>query len=145
MSKDEDRSFLSQAYLIVAGIRVFTHREGKPPSAEELAEFLKTSTELIYHMANRLEREGILRSVKTSFETKYYLKAPHKLKDLPEEAIPDLDEEIQKVRARKKKEQKKLDATFAAKEIRHRQKERMAELEKKMKKGLSRPKSPWAD
>jgi len=142
---DDDRSFLSQAHLIAAGVRVFAHREGKPPSAEELAEFLHTTPELVYHMVNRLEQEEVLRTVRTSFETKVYLRKPEKLRDLPEQTIPELEEEMHKQRERKREEQEKLSAGLSAAAVKRRQQERLAELERKMKEGLGRKKPPWAE
>jgi DNA-binding MarR family transcriptional regulator len=145
VNENDERSFLEQAHLVVAGIRVFMHREAKPPAVEELAAFLKTTPELIYHMANRLEKEGIIRSVRTSFETKLYLRDPSKLRDLPEDAIPALDEEMRKKLKQKKAEQEKLGAALSADVIKRRQAQRMAELEKKMKEGLGKPRTPWKD
>jgi len=145
MSEDTDRSFLSNAHLLVAGIRVYTHREGRPPAVEDIAEFLKTTPELIYHTANRLEKEGVVKGIRTSFETKLYIADTSKLKDLDEDTIPDLDEEIKKTRARKQEEQEKLGALFSASEIEKRRKQKMADLEKKMKDGMGKPKSPFND
>ena len=145
MTCSSDRSFLEQAHLIVSGIRVFSHREGKPPSVEELADFLRTTPELIYHSTNRLEKEGVVHTVRTSFETKLYLRDPGKLRDLPEGTIPDLDEEIRRRRELKKAEQEKLGTTFSAEAVKRRQAKKLAELEKKMKKGLGGPRTPWSN
>ncbi|MCU0611863.1 MAG: hypothetical protein MUE60_08760 [Candidatus Eisenbacteria bacterium] len=141
----DDRSFLSQAHLIAAGVRVFVHREGKPPSVEELAEFLHTTPELVYHMVNRLEHEEVLRTVRTSFETKVYLRRPENLRDLPEQTIPELEDEMRKHRERKREEQEKLGATLSASAVKRRQQERLADLERKMKEGLGKKKPPWAE
>ncbi len=141
----DDRSFLAQAHLIVAGVRVFMHREGAPPSVEDLAEFLRTTPELVYHIVNRLEQEEVLRTVRTSFETKIYLRKVHKLRDLPEQTIPELEEEMRRHREKKREEQEKLSAGLSAEAVRRRQQERLAELERKMKEGLGKRKPPWAE
>lgn len=141
----DERTFLTQAHLIVAGVRVFAHREGTPPSVEDLAEFLHTTPELVYHMVNRLEQEEVLRTVRTSFETKVYLRKPERLRDLPEQTIPELEEEMRKHREKKKEEQERLEAGLSASAVKRRQHERMAELERKMKEGLGRKKPPWAE
>jgi len=145
MTENGDRSFLQQAHLVVAGIRVFAHREGKAPSVEELAGFLGTTAELIHHATNRLEKEEILRLVRTSFETKLYIRDPSKLSDLPEEVIPDLDEEIQKKREERKTDQERLEGMFSAETIKLRQAKKIAALEKKMKKDLRGRRKPWTD
>ncbi len=145
MTESIDQSFLQQAHLVVAGIRVFVHREGKTPSVEELADFLKTTPELIHHATNRLEKEEVLRPIRTSFETKLYIRDLSKLRDLPEEVIPDLDEEIKKKRAERKTDQVKLEAMFSAETIKLRQAKKLAALEKKMRKDLHGRRKPWAD
>ena len=145
MTENVDRSFLQQAHLVVAGIRVFVHREDKAPSVEELADFLKTTPELIHHATNRLEKEEVLRPVRTSFETKLYIRDLSKLRDLPEEVIPDLDEEIQKKKEEREADQEKLEAMFSVETIKLRQAKKLAALERKMKKGLRSRQKPWAD
>ncbi|MBN1424843.1 hypothetical protein JXA88_09830 [Candidatus Fermentibacteria bacterium] len=142
---NDDRSFLTQAHLTVAGVRVFMHREGTPPSVEELAEFLRTTPELVYHMVNRLEQEEVLRTVRTSFETRVYLRKPENLRDLPEQTIPELEDEMRKHRERKREEQEKLGASLSAAAVKRRQQERLADLERKMKEGLGKKKPPWAE
>ena len=145
MAENVDRSFLQQAHLVVVGIRVFVHREGKAPSVEELADFLKSTPELIHHTTNRLEKEEVLRPVRTSFETKLYIRDLSKLHDLPEEVIPDLDQEIQKKREERKTDHKKLEAMFSAETIKLRQAKKLAALEKKLRKGPRSRRKPWAD
>ena len=80
-------SLYEEVQILLAGIRLFRHREKRLPSLEELAEFTHFSGESVHHLCNRLEKIGALERIRGAFVDRICLKNPWEAEALRE--VPD--------------------------------------------------------
>ena len=59
-----------QAHLIVAAVRVLSHREARPPSSIEVADLLEMSPELTQVVVRQIVELGILNEVADAYEAR---------------------------------------------------------------------------
>jgi hypothetical protein len=130
-----------QGHLVVAALRIFVHRQGRPPSVRELSEVLGISAEMGYYLCNRLSRLGVLEVVGAAFEEKLYLKDHLKLEDLPrEEKASSFATEVERLkeeRQRRQEEMAKLQSTHEGKK-----KDLFSDLERQLREGVKKKKNP---
>ena len=99
-----------QGHLIVAAIRVETHRRNKPPTPEEVAELLGFSREIVLHLIRGLEARGILRSIESPFDVRIDIADYALVEALPVESQgPDMGREIEDFHKRSEDRQKRIE------------------------------------
>ncbi|MBN1824903.1 MAG: hypothetical protein JW958_01470 [Candidatus Eisenbacteria bacterium] len=104
-----------EGHLFVAAIRILRHREQRPPTVEETAEFLGHAREVGYLLARGLAEKGIVDLVENPFETHLEIRDHLALENLPrEEKGPGFGEDLEEFRKRKEKERDELGAFFAS-------------------------------
>ena len=59
-----------EGHLIVAGIRVMAHREGRPPLLDDVAAEIGMPADLVRVLVLEMEKLGILRQLTAAFETR---------------------------------------------------------------------------
>lgn len=102
-------------HLFVAAIRILEHRLNRPPSVEEVGEMLNRSVEIAHLHVRGLESSGIVRVVKTPFETHLEIVDHVKLEELPKgEQTAAFGEDLDKFREKKKKELESMESFFAS-------------------------------
>ncbi len=74
-----------EGHLIVAGIRVQAHKDGRPPLLEDVAILLAWPADSLRVMVVELEELGILRQLTNAFETRLDIEDHRKVEDLPKE------------------------------------------------------------
>jgi hypothetical protein len=138
---NEKTSTYDYGHVLVAALRLFAYRNQRPPSVRELSEMLELSTEMIYHLCNRLQQLCGLEVVPAAFEERLYLRDHLKLESLPkEEKASDLEAEVQKLQEDR---QRQLDALEKHRTDLDTQKEGLfSDLERQLKEGLKRKKNP---
>jgi len=130
----EKLSLYEQAHLVAAAIRLFFHREGKLPSAEEISSTTGISVEITHLVCNQLIEEGILRVVGGAFDQCFEVRDHLKIEDLPR-SVGDgaIEKEIEEYRAEKQDKQKKIDEMFDRKEFEKMRQEQLKKIEEKFK------------
>ncbi len=113
------------AQLLVAAVRVMTHRNGVPPSTESVCDFLSWSPEQGLRTVKKLSDEGIVDAVSGSFGERLFVRDHLKIESLPKQTEKSgLEAEIrafqdarkgipQKVENFKARQEKKRKALFA--------------------------------
>ncbi|NLH48148.1 MAG: hypothetical protein GX444_06035 [Myxococcales bacterium] len=92
---DEKLSLYQEGHLIVAAVRLLTHREKTPPAPEQVAEFLGFSIESVHYLVNKLDELGALRVMSGAYGVKLLLDDHRKLEELEGvENKPGIEEEI---------------------------------------------------
>ena len=100
----------AQGHLMVAAIRVLSHNRKRPPSAEEIAELLSLSREIVLHILRGLETRAIVRAIETPFEVRFDIEDHNAIEDLPVDASgPDLGREIEDFHKKSEDRQKKIE------------------------------------
>ena len=130
----------SNAHLMVAAIRIFTHKNSKHPSLNEICKTLSFSLEQGNLICNKLRDLGIIDVVEGAFENHLFIKDHLKIEEIPRDKKEDrLEEALKKFKDSKKDFSKKIES-FQAKQA-EKQKALFAELEEKLKKGSDKTKS----
>ena len=124
----------SNAHLVVAAIRIFTHKNSKHPSLNEICITLSFSLEQGNLICKKLKDLGIIDMVEGAFENQLFIKDHLKIEEIPRDKKEDrLEEALKKFKDSKKDFSKKIES-FQAKQA-EKQKALFAELEEKLKKG----------
>ena len=129
----------SNAHLVVAAIRIFTHKNSKHPSLNEICKTLSFSLEQGNLICKKLKDFGIIDVVEGAFENQLFIKDYLKIEEIPRDKKEDrLEEALKKFKDSKKDFSKKIES-FQAKQA-EKQKALFAELEEKLKKGADKTK-----
>jgi hypothetical protein len=124
----------SNAHLVVSAIRIFTHKNSKHPSLNEICKTLSFSLEQGNLICKKLEDLGIIDMVEGAFEHQLFIKDHLKIEEISKDKKEDgLEEALKKFKDSKKDFSKKIES-FQAKQA-EKQKALFAELEEKLKKG----------
>jgi hypothetical protein len=129
----------SNAHLVVAAIRIFTYKNSKNPSLNEICATLSFSLEQGNLICKKLKDLGIIDVVEGAFEDHLFIKDHLKIEEIPRDKKEDkLEEALKKFKDSKKDFSKKIES-FQAKQA-EKQKALFAELEEKLKKGSNKTK-----
>jgi hypothetical protein len=129
----------SNAHLVVSAIRIFTHKNSKHPSLNEICKTLSFSLEQGNLICKKLKDLGIIDMVEGAFENQLFIKDHLKIEEIPRDKKEDrLEEALKKFKDSKKDFSKKIES-FQAKQA-EKQKALFAELEEKLKKGSDKTK-----
>ena len=123
---------------MVAAMRILEYRNGYPPSMDQLAEMLGFSSEQTAYLIRRLTEEDIIRPVEGAFGGRWSVAEYLKLEDLPRDSAEptQLDNALQKFQAEKNKMAQKIETIKEQQALK--KKDLFAELEKKIKKDISK-------
>ena len=131
----------SNAHLVVAAIRIFTHKNSKHPSLNEICNTLSFSLEQGHLICNKLKDLGVVDVVEGAFENHLFIKDHLKIEEIPRDKKEDkLGDALKKFKDSKKNFSKKIES-FQTKKA-EKQKALFAELEEKLKKGSDKTKHP---
>jgi hypothetical protein len=129
-----------ESHLVVAAIRVLGHRNGRPPTPEEVAELLGYGTEKTYVLMHELKGRKIIRVMESPFDVRMEVIDPVPLETLPREASdPAMKEEIADFHSKSEKKQKDMERMFRGGEAEKRRRERVAKLEAQFKSFKPKP------
>ncbi len=136
----------SQGHLLVAAVRVLEHRLAKPPTYEEIGELLGISHEVVGALARSLEGAGIVKVLKTPFDTRVEIKDHVALEDLPkEEKGAAMKGEVEAFLEKARGRQEALESQLASGEFQEEKKQKFADLESQLKDFQTRKvKDPFA-
>ena len=136
-----------ETQILMAGVRLFKHRENRLPSLKELAEFTHFSTETAHHLCNRLEKIGALERIRGAFDERICLVDPLKaetLRTAPDS--PDIEDDVKLWKEERESKLKEVEERFTGNAARQEQQEQFSEIEKKLRKGgKEERKSPLDD
>lgn len=131
----------TEGHLMVAAIRVLTHRDGTPPSVESASELANMAREQGYRICNKLDELGIVRILEGPFGTKLDILDHTLLEDIPEIAPQtSMEEELQKFQSARKGLTSKVENIKA--EQQEKKKSLFADLEKQFKQKTGAPDPP---
>ena len=125
-----------EAQILLAGIRLFQHREDRLPSLKELAEFIRFSAESVHHLCNRLEKVGALERIRGAFDDRICLKDPLEAEALRQvQDSPDIGEDVKKWREQRQDKLKEVEERFSGDAARQEKEDQFSLIEEKLRKG----------
>lgn len=120
-----------EGHLIVAAIRVLSHREGAPPGFDETAELLRMQPEALRLKVAELEEAGVVVRVQSAWDVHLEVGDHLGLEELdPEEKTAAMDEQLAEFDRRKQQEADRMSRLFADGEHEKRRREKMQEMDK---------------
>jgi len=135
------------AQILLAGIRLFQHREKRPPSLEELASFALFSLESVHHLCNRLETLGAVERIRGAFHDRICLKDPLAAEALRlEPEAPRIDEDVERWKEQRDQTIRGVEKRFARDFGKAEKEDLYSQLEERIRKGgKEERKSPLDD
>jgi len=135
----QEHNLYSNAHLVVAAIRIFTHKNSRHPSMDEICRTLSFSLEQGNLICNKLRGIGIIDMVEGAFGNQLFIKDHLKIEEISRDKKEDKFEEALKKFQDSKKDFSKQIESFQDKQA-QKQKALFAELEEKLKKGSDKTK-----
>lgn len=135
----QEHNLYSNAHLVVAAIRIFTHKNSRHPSMDEICRTLSFSLEQGNLICNKLRGMGIIDRVEGAFGNQLFIKDHLKIEEISRDKKEDKFEEALKKFQDSKKDFSKQIESFQDKQA-QKQKALFAELEEKLKKGSDKTK-----
>ncbi|MEJ5377308.1 MAG: hypothetical protein WHX93_12065 [bacterium] len=130
-----------QGHLFVAAIRLFVHKNRRPPSVKDVSQMLDISTEMGHYLCNRLAKLEVLEVVEGAFQERIYLKDHLRLEELPrQEKASNLEAEVLRLKQEREKRQQEIEKLQASQG--DKKKELFSDLERQLKEGLKKKKNP---
>jgi hypothetical protein len=124
-----------ESHLVVAAVRILSHRDGRSPTPEDVAGFLGFSREKLYVLVHELRRLGILRGLETPFELRLDVGDPAPLETLPRSGEgPTIEGQLTEFHAKEKKKREEMERMLRGGEADRRRQERVAKLEQEFMK-----------
>jgi hypothetical protein len=128
----------NEAHLYVAAIRILQHREGGPPSLEDLCAMVGVSVELGTTVCRNLEKLGIVSMLSDPFSLRLSIADHLLIEKLPKKAAQEnlLARELERFQAQKQDVGKKAAAIQA--ELSKKKHDLFADIEARLKKELGK-------
>jgi len=121
-------------HLVVAAIRVLSHRLSRPPTLHEVGELLGFSPEFTGQILRRLEELKVVRTLRSAFDDRFEILDPMALEELPkEEKTPGMEADIEDFEKRFREKQEKLGHLFETDELDKQKKDKIRSMEDELK------------
>jgi len=102
-----------EGHLVVAAVRILDHRNGHPPTVDEIAELVKLQKEWTGVLVSSLADLGILRRVTSAFTLRLEVGNHLDLEKLPREAeAPTLNDEMKAFAEKQRREHEAMSRLF---------------------------------
>jgi hypothetical protein len=138
------RPSYEDGHLVVAAVRVLTHRAEKPPTPEQIADLLGLAADFARALVVTLGDEGILKVIENPFEIRVEIGDHTRLEDLPREADgPTMTDELDTFIQKKQEEYEATEKMLSMDEIEKKRRDKMSKMEKEMRKMKDRGPSPF--
>lgn len=135
-----------EAHLLLAGIRVLSHLEGRPPTPEELAELLQLPDSAVRLHLAFLEDRGAVALVKSAYETHCEIRDHFQVEELPTESGPEISRDLEDFDRRKKEEAEKMAHLFDSGEHEDQQRRKLEQMDQELDSfRRKKPKNPFGD
>jgi len=136
----------NEAQLLLAGIRVLNHLNGRSPTPEELADLLQQSASSVRLHLAFLDDLGVVALVKSAFETHAEIRDHLAVEELPTEGGPAISEDLREFDRRKSEEAEKMSKLFESGEHEKKQQDKMDQMGEDLKDFKKRkPINPFSD
>ncbi|MCK9995359.1 MAG: hypothetical protein KAH56_03650 [Candidatus Krumholzibacteria bacterium] len=135
-----------EAQLLLAGIRVLNHLNGRSPTPEDLAELLQQSASSVRLQLAFLDDLGIVSLVKSAYETHAEIRDHLAVEEFPEEGGPEISQDLLEFDRRKSEEAEKMSKLFESGEHQEKQQRKMDQMGEDLKDFKKRkPANPFGD
>jgi hypothetical protein len=135
-----------EAKLLLAGIRVLSHRLERAPTPEELAELLDLGASPVRLHLTQLVDLGAVAMVESAFENHVEVRDEAVVAELPEAAGPAISEDLKAFDERKREESDRMSRLFESGDQDEKQQERHRRMDDDLRDFKGRkPRNPFGD
>jgi FtsZ-binding cell division protein ZapB len=132
----DEPTIYARAHLLAAATRLFVHKEGRQPAAEDLSAMLGVSLEMTLHVLHKMEEHGIVQFVPSAFKDAIYLLDHRRIEELAEEGEgPTLAQKFQEAQEARDEKVQEIAQRFSPKFEDERKKDLFAHLKDQLKVG----------
>ena len=119
-----------EGHLIVAAIRILSHREGTLPGYDETAEMLRMQPETLRMKVSELETAGVLMRVESAWDVHLEIRDHLLLEELePEAQTAAMEDELAAFDLRKQEEAERMSRLFSDGDHEKRLREKIDEMD----------------
>lgn len=102
-----------QAHVFIAGIRIYEHLHGRPPTLQGLADLLKISEEELSLLSRKLEDRAIVRVIQAGSQIHYSIADHLRVEDLPRgQQASQMKDEISQFQNKQQSRLKEIEETL---------------------------------
>ena len=131
------KDFYTQAHLMVAAIRVFEHKNSRPPTIGDLCQTIDFSIEKGNFISRKLEELDIIEAVEGSYGPRLFVRDFLNIENLPRgKPESNFEDELKKYQDNRKAFSQKIE-TYQAQQ-KQKKKDLFAEMEQKLKEELEK-------
>lgn len=124
-----------ESQLVVAAVRILVHRDGRSPTSDEVAEFLRLSPEKVHILVHALRQRGALRALEGPFDLRLDVGEMAPLEELPKgKTGPSVQAELEEFHSQQQEKKREMERMFRGGEADKRRKDRVAKLEQEFAK-----------
>jgi hypothetical protein len=135
-----------EAHLLVAGIRVWQHLNGRSPTPEELAELVQLSASSVRLQLTFLDDLQVVALVKSAFATHAEVRDHLKIEELAAEGGPEISADLKDFDRRKQEEAEKMSQLFDSGDHQKQQQEKLDQMGRDLKDfKKKKPRNPFGD
>lgn len=135
-----------EAHLLLAGIRILSHRNRIAPTPEDLAELLEKPAALVRLQLDALKELGAVALVGSAYHTHAEIKDHLAVEQLEDEEGPEIGEELRAFDERKRAEAEKMANLFESGESDQRRRDKYDQMGEELKNfRKNRPRNPFGD
>jgi hypothetical protein len=131
------KSLYVEGHLFVAAIRILENQNGAPPALAQIAKIIGVSIEQTGLISRRLREAGIVDQVEGAYDNRWIVADHLKLEGLPRDVeASQLDSALKKFQSERSQMTQKIESI--KQQQAQKQKDLFADIEKKLKKDLSK-------
>ena len=129
------RPSYEDGHLVVAAVRILSHKTSKPPTPEAIADLIGLAPDFARNLVVALGKEGVLRVIENPFEIRAEVGDYTKLEELPRETdAPTIQAELDDFVKRRRKAVEETQKMLSLNEIDKKKKKKISKLEDELKK-----------
>jgi hypothetical protein len=133
----DSKSLYAEGQLFVAAIRILENQNGAPPALAQIAKIIGVSIEQTGLISRRLREAGIVDQVEGAYDNRWVIADHLKLEGLPRDVeASQLDSALKKFQSERSQMTQKIESI--KQQQAQKQKDLFADIEKKLKKDLSK-------
>jgi hypothetical protein len=133
----DSKSLYAEGHLFVAAIRILENQNGAPPALAQIAKIIGVSIEQTGLISRRLREAGIVDQVEGAYDNRWIVADHLKLEGLPRDVeASQLDSALKKFQSERSQMTQKIESI--KQQQAQKQKDLFADIEKKLKKDLSK-------
>ncbi|MBU1701814.1 MAG: hypothetical protein KJ927_00950 [Candidatus Eisenbacteria bacterium] len=123
-----------KGHLIMAAVRILSHKNQKAPTAGDLVELTDIPVELVTMLLHELSEREILQPIESPFDVRYEIGDYLKLEELQkEDESPKLREEVDKFQEKFRERQEAMEQLFGDPEREKTRQKKLSKLEEELR------------